>query len=58
MVDNVQSAFGVGAPAEEFRALAEANFLPADKSFSAFAPVVVNTGAEVILSTPASRPAA
>ncbi len=49
VVENVQSTFGVGAPVEEFRALAEANFLPADKSFSAFAPVVVNTGAEVVL---------
>jgi glyoxylase-like metal-dependent hydrolase (beta-lactamase superfamily II) len=49
VVENVQSTFGVGAPVEEFRALAEANFLPADKSFSAFAPVVVNTGAELVL---------
>ncbi len=49
VVENIQSTFGVGAPAEEFRALAEANFLPADKSFSTLAPVVVNTGSEVIL---------
>ena len=49
VVENVQSAFGVGAPVEEFRALAEANFLPADKAFSTLAPVVVNTGAEVVL---------
>jgi glyoxylase-like metal-dependent hydrolase (beta-lactamase superfamily II) len=49
VVENVQSTFGVGVPAEEFRALAEANFLPADKSFSTLAPVVVNTGAEVAL---------
>src|SRR3712207_3709808 len=32
VVENVQSTFGVGAPPEEFRALAEANFLPTDKS--------------------------
>jgi glyoxylase-like metal-dependent hydrolase (beta-lactamase superfamily II) len=49
VIDNVQSTFGVGAPADEFRALAEANFLPADKGFSTLAPVVVNTGAELVL---------
>jgi glyoxylase-like metal-dependent hydrolase (beta-lactamase superfamily II) len=49
VLDNVQSTFGVGVPADEFRALAEANFLSADKSFSTLAPVVVNTGAEVVL---------
>jgi glyoxylase-like metal-dependent hydrolase (beta-lactamase superfamily II) len=49
VVENIQSTFGVGAPVEEFRALAEANFLSPDKGFSTLSPVVVNTGANVVV---------
>lgn len=47
--DKPQETFGLNATPEEFAALSQANFIPADRSFNFFTPVVVNTGAEVIL---------
>lgn len=47
--DKPQETFGLNASAEEFAALAEANFLPADRTQNFFTPVVVNTGAELVL---------
>lgn len=44
-----QTIFGLNASAEEFTALAEANFIPADKMMNGFTPTLVETGAEVIL---------
>jgi glyoxylase-like metal-dependent hydrolase (beta-lactamase superfamily II) len=47
--DKPQETFGMNASAEDFAALSAANFIPADKSFNFFTPVVVNTGAELVL---------
>lgn len=47
--DKPQETFGLNASAEDFAALSAANFIPADKSFNFFTPVVVNTGAELVL---------
>lgn len=44
-----QETFGLNATPEEFAALAEENFLPADKTQNFFTPVLVNTGAELVL---------
>ena len=41
--------FGVDQAPEEVASLAEANFLPPDKIENGYSPVLVNTGAEVIL---------
>lgn len=41
--------FGTNASAEDFGALAAANHLPADFSRNYFTPVLVNTGAELVL---------
>lgn len=48
-LENPQETFGTNASPEEFAALSEANFIPADKSQNFFTPTVVNTGAEIIL---------
>ena len=47
--DKPQETFGLNASPEDFAALAEANFLPADRTQNFFTPVVVNTGAELLL---------
>ena len=47
--DKPQETFGLNASAEEFAALSAANFIPADRSFNVFTPVLVNTGAELVL---------
>ena len=47
--DKPQETFGLNATPEDFAALSAANFIPADKSFNFFTPVVVNTGAELVL---------
>lgn len=47
--DKPQETFGMNVPAEEFAAVSAANFIPADKTFNFFTPVVVNTGAELVL---------
>ncbi len=47
--DKPQETFGMNVAPEEFAAVSAANFLPADKTFNFFTPVVVNTGAELVL---------
>ncbi len=47
--DNPHETFGTNVSAEDFAAAAAAAFLPADRTVNFFTPVVVNTGAEVIL---------
>lgn len=47
--DKPQETFGLNVPAEDFAAVSAANFIPADKSFNSFAPVLVNTGKELVL---------
>lgn len=47
--DNPQETFGTNQSPETVGALLEANFLPADKFVNSFAPVLVNTGSDVIL---------
>lgn len=47
--DKPQETFGLNASPEDFAALAEANFLPADRTQNFFTPVVVNTGTELVL---------
>ena len=47
--DKPQETFGMNVPVEEFAAVSAANFIPADRTFNSFAPVLVNTGAELVL---------
>jgi glyoxylase-like metal-dependent hydrolase (beta-lactamase superfamily II) len=47
--DNPQETFGTNVTPEEFAAVSAANFIPADRSQNFFTPVVVNTGAELVL---------
>jgi len=47
--DKPQETFGLNASPEDFAALAEANFLPADRTQNFFTPTLVNTGAELVL---------
>ncbi len=47
--DKPQETFGMNVTPEEFAAASAANFIPADKTFNFFTPVVVNTGAELVL---------
>ena len=47
--DKPQETFGLNATPDEFKSLAEANFLPADKTRNFFTPTLVNTGAELVL---------
>lgn len=44
-----RETFGLNAPEGEFEALSAAHFIPADRAQNFFTPVVVNTGAEVVL---------
>ena len=48
-VDGPHPIFGADQSADDVKALAEANFLPADKLEISFAPVMVNTGNELII---------
>ncbi|MDO9640226.1 MAG: MBL fold metallo-hydrolase [Pseudotabrizicola sp.] len=48
-LENPQETFGLNASPEEFAALSEANFIPADMSQNFFTPTIVNTGAELVL---------
>lgn len=48
-MEKPQETFGTNASPEEFAALSEANFIPADKSLNFFTPVLVNTGKELVL---------
>jgi glyoxylase-like metal-dependent hydrolase (beta-lactamase superfamily II) len=48
-VPEPQTIFGMNVSPEEFAAASEAAFLPADRAQFFFAPVVVNTGTELVL---------
>ncbi len=48
-MEKPQETFGTNAPPEEFAALSQANFVPADASLNFFTPVLVNTGKELVL---------
>lgn len=48
-MEKPQETFGLNASPEDFAALAQANFLPADMSQNFFTPTLVNTGAELVL---------
>ena len=48
-VEGPHPIFGENVPAAEVQALAAQNFLPPDKMVIGFAPVVVNTGKELVL---------
>src|SRR3546814_5203584 len=48
-LDGPHPVFGADQKPEDVRALAEENFLPAKRMAISFAPVVVNTGRELIL---------
>ena len=47
--DEPQGTFGMNVPAEEFEAVSEANFIPADRAQAYFTPTVVRTGSEFVL---------
>ena len=47
--DKPNETYGTNQPAEDVGALLERNFLPRDRFLNTFAPVVVNTGSEVVL---------
>jgi glyoxylase-like metal-dependent hydrolase (beta-lactamase superfamily II) len=44
-----QKTFGMNVPAEEFKKVSEANFLPVDKFRNSFTPILVNTGEKLVL---------
>ena len=44
-----QGTFGTNASPEEFAKLSEENFIPHDRTMNGFTPVLVQTGAEVVL---------
>jgi glyoxylase-like metal-dependent hydrolase (beta-lactamase superfamily II) len=48
-VGDIQTIFGTNVEADEFAAVSEANFIPADRSRFFFTPTIVNTGTEVVL---------
>jgi glyoxylase-like metal-dependent hydrolase (beta-lactamase superfamily II) len=48
-LENPQSVFGMNVSAEDFAAVSAEHFLPTDRSQTFFTPVVVNTGAELVL---------
>lgn len=48
-LENPQETFGLNASPEDFAALSEANFIPANLSQNFFTPTVVNTGSELVL---------
>lgn len=47
--ENPQDTFGTNATPEDFAALASRNFIPSDRTQNFFTPVLVNTGAELVL---------
>ncbi|MBD1203981.1 MAG: MBL fold metallo-hydrolase [Rhodobacteraceae bacterium] len=47
--DKPQETFGMNVTPEEFAAASAANFIPADRTFNFFTPVVANTGTELVL---------
>ncbi len=48
-VEEPQKTFGLNVSAEEFAAVSEENFIPADTTQFFFTPTVVNTGEQVVL---------
>ena len=48
-LDGPHPIFGENQPAEDVAAFAEANFLPADRMEISFTPILVNTGANLVL---------
>lgn len=44
-----QGTFGTNVSKEDFAAVSQANFIPADKTQNFFTPVLVNTGTELVL---------
>ena len=48
-MEKPQETFGLNATPEDFAALAQANFLPADKTQNFFTPTLINTGSELVL---------
>lgn len=48
-VGDVHSIFGLNVSDEEFEAVSEANFIPADQAQFFFTPTVVRTGSEIVL---------
>ncbi len=48
-MEKPQETFGTNANPDQFASLSAENFIPADKSVNFFTPVLVNTGAELIL---------
>ncbi len=47
--ENPQGTFGTNVSPEEFKAVADAAFLPTDMTQNFFTPTLVNTGAELVL---------
>ncbi|MCU0901055.1 MAG: MBL fold metallo-hydrolase [Cypionkella sp.] len=47
--ENPQETFGLNASPEDFAALSEANFIPANIGQNFFTPTIVNTGTELVL---------
>ena len=47
--ENPQETFGTNASAEDFAALSQANFIPADRTQNFFTPTLVNTGTDLVL---------
>lgn len=47
--DKPQETFGLNVSPEEFAAVSQAAFIPADRTRNYFTPVLVNTGAELVL---------
>ena len=48
-VEDIQTIFGMNVEGDEFAAVSESNFIPADKAQFFFTPTVVNTGGETVL---------
>lgn len=48
-MENPQAIFGMNASPEDFAAVSEAAYIPADKSLNFFTPTLVETGSEKIL---------
>ena len=56
-VENPNEIFGLNASPEDFKAAADAAFIPTDKAQFFFTPTVVNTGAELVLFDTGLNPA-
>ncbi|WP_138468537.1 MBL fold metallo-hydrolase [Poseidonocella sp. HB161398] len=47
--DNAHAIFGTDVPEDEFAAVSDAHFIPADRAQFFFTPMLVNTGSELVL---------